>query len=265
VGNFELVRSAERDNGYVDDGFVGEGYVEPAPIATVTEDPSQSAPAIGTTVASAVGSASGTGAAAGVGASIAAAVGNAAGVGTATGVTPDSPQPQVIRPAGIESQEVFGLPEVKVSPPDPLIILHQEMLRRIAALESVIAEMPRRPVGIGHNGPPEWIDDAFDEDNHQAVASAISVLKSAPTASPEAASAASTLRTVGERIWDYLIRTGAYIAKQGDTFASEAAKSAGAEFGKRLVQSPFWFALASSLMAVAIAASDWLAALSALN
>jgi hypothetical protein len=152
-----------------------------------------------------------------------------------------------------------------VAPPDPLI-LHQETLRRIAALESVIAEMPRRPVGIGHNGPPEWIDHTFEEGDYQAVAAAISVLKSAPTPSPEVASAASTLRTVGERIWDYLIRRGAYIAKQRDTFVSEATKSAGAEFGKRLVQSPFWFALVSSLLAVAAAAFDWLAAAhSALN
>ena len=177
----------------------------------------------------------------GVGASISAADGSAVGVGTATGIS-------------------------EVAPPDPRF-LHQQMLRRIEALESVIADLP---AGIGHNRPPESIDPVpFAEDDLRAVTAAIAVLKNQPSAptmpSTAARRAASTLKIIGERLWDYLARTGAYVVKQGDTFVSEAAKSAGAEFGKRFVQLQYWLILAGSLMAAASAVSSWLASHGVLN
>jgi hypothetical protein len=57
--------------------------------------------------------------------------------------------------------------------------------------------------------------------------------------------------TIGERL-------GTYLLKQADVFISEAVKSAGKEFGKRLVQSPFWWALATALMTAAQSVFRWL-------
>jgi hypothetical protein len=49
-----------------------------------------------------------------------------------------------------------------------------------------------------------------------------------------------TLKKVGERLATYL-----------DAFLLEASKSAGKEFGKRLVQLSYWWALAATLMGLA--------------
>jgi hypothetical protein len=53
-------------------------------------------------------------------------------------------------------------------------------------------------------------------------------------------------------------RLGAYLLKQADVFISEAVKSAGKETGKRLMQSPFWWILATTLMLVGQSVSNWL-------
>jgi hypothetical protein len=101
---------------------------------------------------------------------------------------------------------------------------HEEMLSRIAILESLIAELPKQPVGIGHNRPPITQEDIGE------ITQAILILKAQP-AIDEARAAGSTLMKFGERL-------GAYLLKQANVFISEAVKSAGKETGKRLVQSP---------------------------
>jgi hypothetical protein len=53
-------------------------------------------------------------------------------------------------------------------------------------------------------------------------------------------------------------RLGTYLLNQADVFVSEAVKSDGKEFGKRLAQSPFWWALATALMLVGQSVSNWL-------
>jgi len=121
---------------------------------------------------------------------------------------------------------------------------HEEMLSRIAILESLIAELPKQPVGIGHNRPPITQEDIGE------ITQAILILKAQP-AIDEARAAGSTLMKFGERL-------GAYLLKQADVFISEAVKSAGKETGKRLVQSPFWWALATTLMLVGQSVSNWL-------
>jgi hypothetical protein len=135
---------------------------------------------------------------------------------------------------------------------------HQEMLRRIEVLESLLAGLTgHSAAGIGHNRPPEPIDAIpFNEDDRRAVANAIVVLKIQPvtpaTPSLEAREAASTLKTIGERLQ-------AYIGKQADVFISEAVKSAGSEFGKLIMR---YVMLAGALLWAAWAASDWLHSLS---
>jgi hypothetical protein len=125
---------------------------------------------------------------------------------------------------------------------------HEEMLSRIAILESLIAELPKQQPGIGHNRPP------ITEEDVQEITQAIAILKAqpvVPTAPDEARAAGSTLMKFGERL-------GAYLLKQAEVFISEAVKSAGKETGKRLVQSPFWWALATTLMLVGQSVSNWL-------
>jgi len=68
-----------------------------------------------------------------------------------------------------------------------------------------------------------------------------------PKAPEEARAAVSTLKKIGERLGTYL-----------DDFLSEAAKSAGKEFGKRLVQLSYWLALATTLMGLAHSVEGWL-------
>jgi hypothetical protein len=147
-----------------------------------------------------------------------------------------------------------------VSTSDPQA-LHAEMLRRIKSLELELQKLSSHSVGIGHNHPPEPIDPVpFGDDDRRAVDTAILVLSAQPpkpeTPPVEAGEAAAKLMTIGERL-------KAYAIKQGDVFVSEAVKSAGAELGKRIIQSPFWLTLAGLLIAVATAVSAWIASLPA--
>jgi hypothetical protein len=135
---------------------------------------------------------------------------------------------------------------------------HAAMLSWIAALERLLAELskhkklitelPKLPIGIGHNRPPITNEDIKE------IRQAVAVLKAqpvVPTASDELRAAGSTLMRFGEEL-------GTYLLKQADVFVSEAVKSAGKEFGKRLVQSPFWWALATALLLAANSVASWL-------
>jgi hypothetical protein len=57
-------------------------------------------------------------------------------------------------------------------------------------------------------------------------------------------------------------KIGAKILKLADTFAEEAVKSAGKEFGKRLVQVPFWLGILGAIQGVSTALQQWIAVLS---
>ena len=70
----------------------------------------------------------------------------------------------------------------------------------------------------------------------------------------DAIKAGVELKTIGEQL-------KAYALKQADTLVSETVKSAGSELGKRLVQAPFWLAIAQLIISVAGAASAWIASL----
>jgi hypothetical protein len=121
---------------------------------------------------------------------------------------------------------------------------HEEMLSRIAILESLMAELPKQPVGIGHN------QQLITQDDVQEIKQAIAILKAqpaVPTAPDQARAAGSTLKNIGERLGTYL-----------DAFMLEAAKSGGKELGKRLVQFPYWYILVDALMRLAQSVTTWL-------
>jgi hypothetical protein len=125
---------------------------------------------------------------------------------------------------------------------------YQEMLSWITVLERLIIELPKQPPGIGHNRPP------ISQEEVRKIRQAVAILKAqpvVPTAPDKARAAGSTVMKFGERL-------GSYLLKQAGIFISEATKSAGKEFGKRLVQSPFWWALATTLLMLGHSVEAWL-------
>jgi hypothetical protein len=123
---------------------------------------------------------------------------------------------------------------------------HKEMLSWIEVLEALMAELPNQRRRT--NDPP------ITEEDIPEIRKAVAILKAqpvVPTAPDEARAAGLTLMKFGERL-------GSYLLKQGDIFVSEAVKSAGKEVGKRLVQSPFWWALATTLLMLAQSVQAWL-------
>lgn len=170
----------------------------------------------------------------------------------------------------IESGGVEWVPNIRrIQPPDEdepyvesqqpsTVELHEEMLTRLEALETAIAVLPSTPasVGIGHNHPPEPIEDeplmpAEVEDLRKAVA----VLKTqppTPTKPPqEAEKAARVLAAIGNKLSKFLVT-------KGDLFVTEMVKAAGSEAGKLLVKLPIWAAVLSALSAASTAVSAWL-------
>jgi hypothetical protein len=117
---------------------------------------------------------------------------------------------------------------------------YEEMLSRIAVLERFIAELPNQR-GIGHNLPPIGDEDVPE------ITQVIVTLKAQPLAPDKAKAAQSTLKKIGKRLGTYV-----------DAFLLEASKSAGKEFGKRVVQYSYWWGLYLSLMTVVQAVSNLL-------
>lgn len=133
------------------------------------------------------------------------------------------------------------------------------MLNRITLLEREMSKLraPRR--GIGDNNPPERIEQiSFGENDWRAVEAACAILKTQqPTQSAPPAEAVQAVKI----LWSVVHKlrpVGAYVGKQAGIFVSEALKAAGAEVGKRAIQSPFWLTLITKIAAVADAASSWL-------
>ena len=107
---------------------------------------------------------------------------------------------------------------------------HNELMVRIADLEATIAALkhegskrgPDVPPGLGHNNPPEAIDEVAEELQHN-----LEVLKAQPPTpnDPAAAIAAVTgLKTT-------LSRLTSFTGEKLDLFITEASKEGGRKFG----------------------------------
>ena len=133
--------------------------------------------------------------------------------------------------------------------------LHAEMQRRISAIEKTLARLSHAEAGIGHNNPPGPIEDApLDTADRHDLIQAIQVLKAQPVEPDDsgavAVSAVTTLKTTAEKLRDWL-------ARQGDTFVSEAVKEAGKEFGKWAPRA-LWLYFAAQLLGLSEIAVKWL-------
>lgn len=141
-------------------------------------------------------------------------------------------------------------------------VAHAEMRQRLDALEkalAALADLPPPAAGLGHNQPPEPIEDEpLTAVERQEVAAAVAMLKEQPPGpsevSPDTAGVVARLGALAAKV-------GKYLAAKADVFVTEAVKSAGSETGKWAVRLPLWGAFGASLLAAAHAAEGWLRAL----
>ena len=150
----------------------------------------------------------------------------------------------------------------RIQPPDdepPDIVdrdaLHAEMLRRIAELERALDEASTP--GIGHNRPPEAIDEIpLDPYDQQDIRRSLAILKEQPPAPSETAIPA--LEAEAGKLDSYGKRILTWFAERADDFATEAVKEAGKEFGKWGARVTMWKAIGGLLTAAAVATNAWL-------
>jgi hypothetical protein len=133
---------------------------------------------------------------------------------------------------------------------------YSELQAQVALLEASMAQLrceldeaKGRPVGIGHNRGPDLAPVTTEELDD--VDQFIALLKEqgpVPPLDPKPLIEQSQNATlIANKIKQYL-----------DTFALEGFKSAGSEFGKLLVQAPFWIALGTSILSVSQALIVWI-------
>jgi hypothetical protein len=135
------------------------------------------------------------------------------------------------------------------------VSLHAEMRDRLLAIEAALARLPGTEAGIGHNNPPEAIEDApLDAGERRELKQAIDVLKEQPVEPSDngavAGAAVARLKAITEK-------ASGWIARQADTFVSEAVKEAGKEMGKWAPRA-FWIYLIDKLFGLTDIATKWL-------
>ena len=132
------------------------------------------------------------------------------------------------------------------------------MQERISAIEEALSRLPNGAAGVGHNNPPEPIEDApVDEVERTALDQALAVLKAQPAEPGNEGAAAAVPVAFIQSIAD---KARSWLARQADTFVSEATKEAGKEFGKWGSRT-LWAFVASQLLGLSEIAVKWLHAI----
>ncbi len=137
----------------------------------------------------------------------------------------------------IESDGTYNwtVASTRVLPPeeDPQIPF-DEMQKYISELESALAEIRNAPAGIGHNKPPEPLEQTpltvIDIQNINININILKEQKPYEIENKEQVSGAfNSLKEISSKL-------GEYFADKGKIFIDEAVKAAGAEIGKRGTQ-----------------------------
>jgi hypothetical protein len=140
--------------------------------------------------------------------------------------------------------------------------LHAALIAEIEALEEILPVSEGKLPGLGHNFPPEELQSEIPGLlDVQDIEQALNALKSGPPVPdkvPEdAQKAVEALQTKRAKIV-------AWLALQGDNFASAAVTAAGKEFGKWAPR-VFWLVVTDKLLGISQAALAWFAALKTLG
>lgn len=132
--------------------------------------------------------------------------------------------------------------------------LHARMLERITVLEEALENLSRP--GIGHNQPPEPLEDEpLTDAELQALLGSTSLLKSQPVdpsdKRSEVIEAANVLESLSAKVTSYL-------AQKGDLFVTEAVKAVGTETGKWATRLALWALVGSAIVNASNAVFAWL-------
>jgi hypothetical protein len=137
--------------------------------------------------------------------------------------------------------------------------LHGEMQTHIAALEEALARLPKTTANLGHNNPPEPIHDLpLNIADRRELADALKILKVQPSKPPK--SEIGAIGTALSTIEAKTTKAQEWLARQADTFFSEATKEAGKEFGKWAPRA-IWLYLIDHLLGLSKTAAAWLQSL----
>lgn len=136
---------------------------------------------------------------------------------------------------------------------------HQEMLVRLTALEEALTALPSAPPGLGHNQPPEPIEeDALSPDECNEMRAAVTLLKAQ---SPDVHEAKSDIKEAAKTLTALTNKVMKYVADKSDLFVTEAVKAAGAETGKWVSRLAIWGMFLNTATAAIHAVSQWLHAI----
>jgi hypothetical protein len=142
------------------------------------------------------------------------------------------------------------LPDTQRTPAE----LHAAMLERLTALSELLDTLPAtKPVGIGHNNPP---DDIIDYDDIDHIRGASALLASQPIEPDDP----SPARSAVQKFNGVFLRIITKLGEKADIFATEFAKNAGAlaaKWGVPVIIADTLFGLDQ----VIITASEWLSSL----
>jgi len=149
----------------------------------------------------------------------------------------------------------------RLEPPPPLQAprsaqeAYERLQKNVQALKDLLSRIPEQPAGMGHNYPPEPLDDyPLTADDQKELTVAISIVENQtiqpPDKGEEAKVAAIVIETKAQKIKSWL-------ARQGDNFVTEAIKETGKEFGKWMPRA-FWLFLIERMLGVTDTITAWL-------
>jgi hypothetical protein len=137
-------------------------------------------------------------------------------------------------------------------------VRHETLMARVAVLEIALQELrtPDRVGMMGHNRPPpdDPVFTPVTSNDLDEIDRLITLLKEQPPVPAVVPPQLIAQNSVVSNI-------AAKVNKLADAFAIEAAKAAGQESGRRLVQVPFWLGVIGAIHGVVTALEQWIAVL----
>lgn len=132
---------------------------------------------------------------------------------------------------------------------------YSQLQERVRALEELLNQIPEQAPGIGHNFPPEPLDvTPVDNDDRKELQAAIHIIQAQPLIPQDKG---KEVRKAGAVVEGKIHKVRGWLARQGDTFATEAVKEAGKQFGKWAPRA-LWLLLIDRMLSVTETITHWL-------